>query len=155
MHCPVLPRWQLNGTAECALFCEATGLLFDDVDVCLWLQDTCASESGMALRLYKRTDDLTESETRRTSDGTFKDGQSFDVPLHDNNQPYRTISTGLIRIQTDISGVGLADAFGSLGRYKPAFPRALANNSWPAYVSPRRCCCRCVWLHVQLADMGA
>ena len=136
------------------MFRAATALFFDDVDVCLWLQDTCASASGQALRLYKRTDNLTESETRRTSDGTFKDGQSFDVPLHDNNQPYRTISTGLIRIQTDVLGIGFANAMGRLGRYQPAFPRALANGSYPAYVSPRRCRCRCVWLYVQLADMG-
>ena len=136
------------------MFRAATALFFDDVDVCLWMQDTCASASGQALRLYKRTDNLTESETRRTSDGTFKSGQLFDVPLHDNNQPYRTISTGLIRIQTDISGVGLADAFGRRGRYQPAFPRVVASTSQPAYVSPQRCCCRCVWLYVQLADMG-
>ena len=120
------------------------GHFFDDVDVCLWLQDTCASGSGQALRLYKRTDDLTESETRRTSDGTFKDGQSFDVPLHANNQPYRTISTGLVRIQTDTVGVGLANAMNRLGRYRPAFPRLLANDSNAAYVSPRHYLCRCV-----------
>ena len=55
-----------------------------------------------AANLYKRTANLSESEPRMTSawDG-FKGGQLFDVPLHDTNRQYATVSTGLVRVQPD------------------------------------------------------
>ena len=57
-----------------------------------------------AVALYKRTGtaNLSQSEPRMTSewDG-FKGGQLFEVPLHDNNLQYDTVSTGLVKVQTD------------------------------------------------------
>ena len=57
-----------------------------------------------AVALYKRTGtaNLSQSKPRMTSewDGV-KGGQLFEVPLHDNNLQYDTVSTGLVKVQTD------------------------------------------------------
>lgn len=53
--------------------------------------------------LYKRTANLSESEPRMTADWDgFKDGQQFEVPLHDNDQPSNVVKTGLVQVQPDI-----------------------------------------------------
>ena len=41
---------------------------------------------SVAIRLYKRTSNLSHSEPRMTSDWVFKDSQLFEVPLFDNNK---------------------------------------------------------------------
>ena len=60
--------------------------------------------------LYKRTANLSESEPRMTSawDG-FKAGQLFEVPLHDSNQQYDAVSTGLVKVQPDRVNKGLVE----------------------------------------------
>ena len=64
----------------------------------------------VGIGIYMQTGNLAESEPRMTSDWDgFKRNQSFEVPLHDNNQQYRTISTGLVRIQPDFFGQGFID----------------------------------------------
>ena len=71
----------------------------------------------MAVRIsiFKQTDNLTESEPRMTSDWKgFQGGQLFEVPLHDNNQQYRNISTGLVRIQPDQAGEGFVNVLNNL-----------------------------------------
>jgi len=125
------------GTALCLLppselcrvarpLCSEVGLLF---------QDSCASTMGVAVRLYKRTSNLSKSEIRRTSDGSFKGGQAYDFPLFDNNQPHplhRTVATGLINVQPDTMGAGFASGMSKLGRYDPRFPRVTAKTSMSA-----------------------
>ena len=54
-----------------------------------------------SVNLHKQTS-RNESQPRMTSDWKgFKAGQLFQVPLHDNNQQYATVSTGLVQIQPD------------------------------------------------------
>ena len=49
--------------------------------------------------MYRRTDNLSESEPRMASDWSgFQGGQNFSVPLHDNDQQCRSITTGLVKI---------------------------------------------------------
>ena len=71
-----------------------------------------------AVQLYKRTNNLSESNPRMTSSSqspntvqydstSFKGGQNFSVPLHDNNKLYRYIETGLIKIQSDHCSEGV------------------------------------------------
>ena len=44
---------------------------------------------SVSISLYKRTDNLSESEPRMTRDWDgFKSGQPYEVPLHDNNVQY-------------------------------------------------------------------
>ena len=68
--------------------------------------DACASSMTVGLNIYKRTDNLSESQPRMTSDWPreWKQWQRlpFEVPLHDNDQQYATVSTGLIKVQPDI-----------------------------------------------------
>ena len=62
------------------------------------------------ISLYKRTADLSRSAPRMTPDWDgFKAGLEFEVPLHDNNQQYSTVVTGLIKVQTDTASPGLTD----------------------------------------------
>ena len=63
-----------------------------------------------AVNLYKRTANLTESAPRMTAawDG-FKGGLLFDVPLHDTDREYATVSTGLVLVQHDILPSGFVD----------------------------------------------
>ena len=64
----------------------------------------------MGTAIFKRTNDLSKSQPRMTSAWTepgagrssFKGGQYFEVPLHDNNEEYGTVSTGLIQEQPDL-----------------------------------------------------
>ena len=76
---------------------------------------------SIGINIYKQTDNLNESEPRMTSNWTgFKGGQIFEVPLHANNKQYRTISTGLVRIQPDQMGEGFVDHVNQFT--DPAFP---------------------------------
>ena len=66
------------------------------------IQDTCASMNNIGIALYKRTDNLSESEPRMTSGSkVFQGGQLFEVPLHHNDQQYGAVTTGLVRVQPD------------------------------------------------------
>jgi len=61
----------------------------------------------VGINLFKQTDNLTESEPRMTSDWKgFQGGQLFEVPLHDANKHYKTVTTGLIRVQPEPSAKG-------------------------------------------------
>ena len=76
---------------------------------------------SVGINLYKQTDNIAESEPRMTSDWKgFEGGQLFEVPLHDNNQQYRNISTGLVKIQPDQMGQGFIDFLTPIK--DPAFP---------------------------------
>ena len=78
---------------------------------------------SVGINIYKRTDNLAESEPRMTSDWKgFQGGQLFEVPLHDNNQQYRNISTGLVRIQPGQMGESFVDWFFMNQLTDPAFP---------------------------------
>ena len=83
--------------------------------------DACSSMMMPGINIYKRTDNLSESEPRMTSgSGGFKRGQFFEVPLHENNQQYGTCRTGLIRVQPDILGETLV---GWINQFKdPDYP---------------------------------
>ena len=64
----------------------------------------------VGINIFKQTDNLAESEPRMTSDWKgFQGGQLFEVPLHDNNQQYRNISTGLVRVQEDRMSQGFVN----------------------------------------------
>ena len=55
---------------------------------------------SVGISIFKQTENIAESEPRMTSDWKgFEGGHLFEVPLHDNNQQYRNISTGLVKIQ--------------------------------------------------------
>ena len=58
-----------------------------------------------------------------------KDGQNFSVPLHDNNRQYRTITTGLVKVQPDQCGEGLANGARGIAdpTFDASFPTMLAN----------------------------
>ena len=64
--------------------------------------DTCASMFSVVLQLYKRTDNLSESEPRMTLDyDGFHSNQTFDVPLHANDKEWTRVRTGLKRVHAD------------------------------------------------------
>jgi serine/threonine protein kinase len=85
--------------------------------------DTCASMMDVGLSLYKRTDNLSESEPRMNiTTGVFEEGKMFEVPLHDNNQQYCTVSTGLIRIQPDLYHSNFVDWMNEQSRFDPHYP---------------------------------
>ena len=72
--------------------------------------DTCSSSMFVGIQIYKRTDNLSQSEPRMTSDWDgFKHNQLFEVPLHDNDKQYATVSTGLIRVTSDVCGADLVE----------------------------------------------
>ena len=76
---------------------------------------------SVGINLFKQTDNIAESEPRMTSDWKgFEGGQLFEVPLHDNNQQYRNISTGLVKIQPSGFGQGLIDFIAPF--HDPSFP---------------------------------
>ena len=84
---------------------------------------------SVGINIFKQTDNIAESEPRMTSDWKgFEGGQLFEVPLHDNNQQYRNISTGLVKIQPDQMGQGFVDFLATYN--DPAFlPMAYPDNS--------------------------
>ena len=98
----------------------------------------------MGINLFKRTANLSESEPRMTSawDG-FKGGQLFDVPLHDKDREYRTVSTGLVRVRpAGIFGKGLTDWVGTTmcGSRSPPVPlpsRVRRHHQWVPFVAGR------------------
>ena len=61
--------------------------------------------------IFKRTDDLSESEPRMTPDyKNFSAGQNFSVPLHDDaGEIYKRITTGLVMVQPDFFARTLVD----------------------------------------------
>ena len=78
---------------------------------------------AVGIALYKRTDNLTESEPRMTSTMKgFKAGQLFEVPLHNNDRQYATVLTGLIKVQPDRLGKPLVEWANGGGRYIPDLP---------------------------------
>ena len=88
----------------CEWLCNRT---WADPNWCQWtMQDACASSMTTGLNIYKRTDNLSESQPRMTSDWprTWDQWQRlpFEVPLHDNDKQYGTFTTGLIKVQGDI-----------------------------------------------------
>ena len=50
----------------------------------------------------------------------FKRGQLYDVPLHDNNRQYTSVSTGLVKVQQDRMNKGFSDWLHTLR--DPNFP---------------------------------
>ena len=85
---------------------------------------------SVGINIYKQTDNIAESAPRMTSDWKgFEGGQLFEVPLHDNNQQYRNISTGLVKIQPSrVGGQGFLDFLAPFN--DPAFaPMTLPNNA--------------------------
>ena len=90
--------------------------------------DTCSSMMAAAVSILKRTDNLGESEPRMTHEWAgFKGGQTFSVPLHDNNQLYRNITTGLIWVQPDYGGIELAEWIMDPERADPKLPNLTAS----------------------------
>ena len=85
---------------------------------------------SVGINIFKQTDNIAESEPRMTSDWKgFEGGQLFEVPLHDNNQQYRTISTGLVKIQPDQIGQSSIDLLTPIN--DPAFPpMTLPGKAW-------------------------
>ena len=75
----------------------------------LFTFDTCASMMNVGINIYKRTDDLTESEPRMTKNWTIMGGQHFEVPLHANDEEYTKVTTGLVRVQPARMGKGFVD----------------------------------------------
>ena len=74
---------------------------------------------GVGINMYKRTDNLSESAPRMTSDWDgFKRNQWFEVPLHENDQQYGTLRTGLINIQPDVIGKAHFASCCALERYR-------------------------------------
>ena len=90
---------------------------------------------SVGINIYKQTDNIAESEPRMTSDWKgFEGGQLFEVPLHDNNQQYRNISTGLVKIQPSGVGQGFVDFLTPFN--DPAFPpMSLPGNASVAAVN--------------------
>ena len=92
---------------------------------------------SVGIYIYKQTDNLAESEPRMTSDWKgFQGGQLFEVPLHDNDQQYRTIPTGLVRVQEDRMSQGFVNWI------KPSADPAFPPISYPenaSYVAINGC----------------
>ena len=61
----------------------------------------------------------------------FRGGLNFSVPLHDRDQQYRTITTGLIKVQNDVTGGGFSDFL--MENADPNDPN-LPNVSDPAHI---------------------
>jgi len=63
----------------------------------------------LGINIYKRTDNLSESELRAmplarecgTGDESLKACREYLVPLHDYNKAYTAVSTGLVRVQPE------------------------------------------------------
>ena len=93
-------------------------------------QDTCASEMTVGVALFKRTDNLSESEPRMAPDWSgFRGGQNFSVPLHDKDRQYRNVTTGLVKVQPDNLGRGFVSFMKSIS--DPNLP----NVSYPDHAS--------------------
>ena len=71
--------------------------------------DACASLMNVGVSLFKRTANLNESEYGRTPDGSWRYGRLFEVPLHDKDTQYRTVSTG--RRTTHTHWYGMVDVW--------------------------------------------
>jgi len=98
---------------------------------------------SVGLHLFKRTDNRSKSEERMTDDWSFKGGQMFEVPLHDNDKEYRTFTTGLVREQPDSFGEGIFKWMEQW--YDPNFPampfpnrEGLTNNGCSLSMSAKR-----------------
>ena len=68
--------------------------------VCVF-QDTCSSMMDVAVMLFERTDNLSESEPMFLSNGSSALNQRFEVPLHRFDTLSKTIPTGLKKVQPD------------------------------------------------------
>ena len=81
---------------------------------------------ALGIGILRRTDNLNDSEPRMASDYKgFRGGQNYSVPLHDNDRPYRTVTTGLVKVQPDRCGLGFVANFNS---YRdPAWPKVPDN----------------------------
>lgn len=73
---------------------------------------------NVGIMLFKRTANLSEAEMgRSSSDGlVWEDARVFEVPLHDNNEQYTTVSTRLQEMYPEHAGPGLVDWLGAGGR---------------------------------------
>lgn len=93
--------------------------------------DTCASMMEVGIGLLRQTVDLAHSAPRMNiSTGRFEEGGAmFEVPLHDNNVQYRTISTGLVDVQTGTISPTMVDWLNAPSRADPNFPKLAHNNS--------------------------
>ena len=77
--------------------------------------DTCGSAVALGINIYKRTNNLSESEPRvmplawngRGNASAERARREYLVPLHDYDTQYKTISTGLVRVQPE----GLSKAY--------------------------------------------
>ena len=79
-------------------------------------QNTCGSMETIGVGLYRQTSNISESEQRVVpitgksgQNKRNRTGQIFEVPLHDNKQQYKTMSTGLIRVQAEPMSKGFTD----------------------------------------------
>lgn len=94
--------------------------------------DSCASMMTIGIRLFKRTDNLSKSDARMTSDWKgFKSGLMFDVPLHDSNRQYRTVRTGLYEVQQDLYSHGTTKAVNSFRDPALSPPLCYAKARFP------------------------
>ena len=62
----------------------------------------------------------------------FKQGQLYEVPLHDNDRQYTTVTTGLVKVQPDRLGEPLVEWANTGGRFIPDLPAV-------TYVEQARC----------------
>ena len=78
---------------------------------------------GVGIALYKRTSDLTVSEPGINANGTYtKGGRLYEVPLHNNDQQYGTVQSGLIMIQQDQYSNKTVNYFNQPARVVPNMP---------------------------------
>lgn len=65
--------------------------------------DACSSTMNVGIKLYKRTDNLSESATGMLANWTWStSGKMYEVPIHIDDRLDRYVSTGLTLIQPDI-----------------------------------------------------
>ena len=101
--------------------------------------DTCASMMDVGIQLYKKTDNLAESDPMyRYNNGTLVHNQTYTVPLHRNDRVYRNVTTGLKKIQLDWFPQGMVDwmheSFHTNGYPRLVYRQnaeVLANNGCP------------------------
>ena len=107
-------------------------------------QDSCASMMLMGFAIYKRTDNVSESEPHMTPDywaspnftkhdprNSFKRGHLYEVPLHNNDREYATVSTGLVKIQQDRLNEGFANFYHDQNWDDDSLP----PMSWPDHIN--------------------
>ena len=100
--------------------------------------DTCASIMNVAVLMYKRVP-LSESVPRMAgmaANFTFQAGLHFEVPLHNNDKQYRTVSTGLVPFQNDLISPGFVAWHNNPARQPladyPPMNFTLKNNAFGA-----------------------